>query len=52
MKRLLVIILCIMCITLTGCIKDLPLNEEQSDIIAEYMANRLLKNDRNIHRPD
>lgn len=46
MKRLLVIILCILSITLTGCIKEVPLNEEQTDIIAEYMASRLLEYDK------
>ncbi len=46
MKRFLVIIICILGITLTGCMKKYPLNEAQTDIVAEYMANRLLENDK------
>jgi hypothetical protein len=32
--------------TLTGCMKGYPLSEVQSDIVAEYMANRLLEKDK------
>ena len=46
MKRLLVLIICILSITLAGCIKDYPLSEAQTDIVAEYMANRLLHYDK------
>ena len=46
MKRFLVIIICLLGITLTGCMKEYPLNEAQTDIAAEYMANRLLENDK------
>ena len=33
MKRLLVLIICILSITLAGCIKDYPLSEAQTDIV-------------------
>lgn len=46
MKRLLVLILCILGMALTGCMKEYPLNETQTDIVAEYMADRLLDNDK------
>lgn len=46
MKRLIVIIICALGVTLTGCMKEYPLNEAQTDIVAEYMANRLLENDK------
>lgn len=46
MKRLFIIIICILGITLTGCMKDYPLTEVQTDIVAEYMAGRLLENDK------
>ena len=46
MKRLIVIIICVLGVTLTGCMKEYPLNDVQTDIVAEYMANRLLENDK------
>lgn len=46
MKRLKILIICILGITLTGCMKEYPLNEAQTDIVAEYMASRLLENDK------
>ncbi len=48
MKKLVVIIICILGITLTGCMKEYPLNESQTDIVAEYMANHLLENDKSF----
>ncbi|NLO09575.1 MAG: DUF4352 domain-containing protein [Clostridiales bacterium] len=46
MKRLKVLIICILGISLSGCMKEYPLNEAQTDIVAEYMASRLLENDK------
>lgn len=46
MKRLFILIICILGITLTGCMKDYPLTETQTDIVAEYMASRLLEDDK------
>lgn len=33
-------------ITLTGCMKKYPLSETQTDVVAEYMASRLLEKDK------
>lgn len=46
MKRLFVLLVCISMILLTGCMKTYPLSEKQTDIVAEYMAGLLLKNDK------
>lgn len=46
MKRLLIMIICFLGVALTGCMKDYPLTEAQTDIVAEYMASRLLENDK------
>lgn len=46
-KRLLVILICILMISLTGCMKAYPLSETQTNIAAEYMAGLLLKQDKN-----
>ena len=47
MKRLLIAIMCAVCILLTGCMKKYPLTDTQTDVVAEYMANLLLRNDKN-----
>ncbi len=47
MKRLFVIIISISVLLLTGCIKEYPLSEVQTDAVAEYMAGRLLMEDKN-----
>ncbi|HHT87401.1 MAG TPA: DUF4352 domain-containing protein [Clostridiales bacterium] len=46
MKRLLIVLICVMGVVLTGCMKEYPLTEAQTDIVAEYMASCLLKNDK------
>ncbi|TAH64013.1 MAG: hypothetical protein EWM47_13260 [Anaerolineaceae bacterium] len=46
MKRLLLICICVLGVTLTGCMKEYPLTEAQTDIVAEYMASRLLEKDK------
>lgn len=46
MKRLLVIIIVVLSVILTGCMKEYPLTDAQTDIVAEYMAGRLLENDK------
>ena len=46
MKRLLIIFICVLGVILTGCMKEYPLTETQTDIVAEYMAGRLLEEDK------
>lgn len=46
MKRLLIIYICVLGVILTGCMKEYPLTETQTDIVAEYMAGRLLEEDK------
>ena len=46
MKRLLILMICILGITLTGCMKEYPLDDSETDMVAEYMASRLLKYDK------
>lgn len=46
MKRLLVVFICVSMITLTGCMKEYTLSEKNTDIMAEYMAGRLLETDK------
>lgn len=48
MKRFLLIIICLLGLAMTGCMKDYPLTEVQTDMVAEYMASRLLENDKNF----
>ena len=50
MKRLLIIYICVLGVILTGCMKEYPLTETQTDIVAEYMAGRLLEEDKK-HSP-
>lgn len=46
MKRLLALLICIIMMSLTGCVKEYPLSDSQTGIVAEYMAGLLLKNDK------
>ena len=50
MKRLLIVLICVMGVVLTGCMKEYPLTEAVTDIAAEYMASCLLKTIRSIHQ--
>jgi hypothetical protein len=45
MKRLILFLILIISITLTGCIHETNITEEESDAVAEYMAGLLLKYD-------
>lgn len=45
-KKLYLIFICILSVVLTGCMKKYPLSETQTDIVAEYMASRLLEKDK------
>lgn len=46
MKRLKLVIIVLMVLSLTGCVKKYTATDEQSDAIAEYMAGLLLDNDK------
>lgn len=46
MRKLYVVLICVLGVSFTGCIKDYPLSETQSDTVAEYMASRILDNDK------
>lgn len=45
MKRLIIILVLLLSLTLTGCIQEYNLTEEQADAVAEYAAGILLEND-------
>lgn len=45
MKRLLLVVIILLVLPLTGCIKKYTATDQQSDEIAEYMAGLLLNND-------
>ncbi|HWT76094.1 MAG TPA: hypothetical protein VN258_15440 [Mobilitalea sp.] len=47
MKKLKIILILILSLTLTGCMKAYKYTDEQSDAVAEYMAGVLLENDKN-----
>ncbi len=47
MRRLLVIFISVLALLFTGCMKEYPLTEEETDIVAEYMAGLLLAKDKN-----
>jgi hypothetical protein len=47
MRRLLVIFISVLALLFTGCMKAYPLTEEETDIVAEYMAGLLLAKDKN-----
>ena len=46
MKRLMLILILILSFSLTGCIQEYNHTDEESDAIAEYMAGRLLADDK------
>ena len=44
MKKIAALILILVCVfSLAGCSKNVRLGEEQSDLVAEYIAGELLK---------
>lgn len=45
-KKLYVVLICILIVSFTGCMKEYPLSGVQTDIVAEYMASRLLEKDK------
>lgn len=45
-KKLYLLIICVLMFSLTGCMKKYPLSETGTDTVAEYMAGLLLKYDR------
>jgi hypothetical protein len=45
MKRLKLVIIILLALPLSGCIKETNLSDKQSDEVAEYMAGELLEND-------
>lgn len=47
MKKFSLLLICIISISLTGCMKKYPLSEANTNIVAEYMAGMLLKYDKN-----
>ncbi len=49
MKRARILIVLLLMFSLTGCIKEYSYTEEQSDSAAEYMAGKLLEQDKYYH---
>ncbi|CRZ34806.1 hypothetical protein DFR55_14218 [Herbinix hemicellulosilytica] len=47
MKKISFVLICIFALLLTGCMKKYPLNENNINAVAEYMAGLLLKYDKN-----
>ena len=47
MRQLLVIFISVLALLFAGCMKEYPLTEEETDIVAEYMAGLLLAKDKN-----
>lgn len=47
MKRLKILLVLLLSLSLTGCIKEYTITEEKSDAVAEYMAGLLLSYDSN-----
>jgi hypothetical protein len=50
MKKLGLVLLTIIMLSLTGCIHEYQLSAEETDVAAEYMAGVLLENDRNYQK--
>ena len=46
MKKVFLIFISILAVSLTGCMKKYPLTEENTNVVAEYMAGLLLKYDK------
>lgn len=47
MKKMRLIMLTLLMLSLTGCINEYQLSEEATDVAAEYLAGALLENDKN-----
>lgn len=47
MKKFSLLLICVLSISLTGCMKKYPLSETNTNVVAEYMAGMLLKYDKN-----
>lgn len=50
MKKLGLILLTLLMLSLTGCIHEYQLSEEATDVVAEYMAGSLLEHDENYEK--
>lgn len=50
MKKLVLVILFLVTLSLTGCIHEYRLSEESTGVVAEYMAGVLLEHDENYER--
>lgn len=46
-KRMMIVVLVMMCMLLGGCLQETPLTDQEMDIVAEYAAELLLKYDKN-----
>ena len=47
MKKMGLVLMTLMMLSLTGCIHEYQFSEEATDVVAEYMAGTLLENDKN-----
>lgn len=50
MKKLGLVLLTLLMLSLTGCIHEYQLSEEASDVVAEYLAGSLLESDENYEK--